>query len=64
MAHKFDVGQSVRIASGRNAVSAPGNFIVVRVLPTEHGIHQYRIKSETDGHERVVTEEQVGGARG
>lgn len=59
-AHKFDVGQSVRIASGLNAVAAPGPFIVVRVLPTEHGIHQYRIRSEVDGHERVVTEEQVG----
>ena len=57
--HKFDVGQSVRISSGAKVADARGTFLVVRVLPTERGIHQYRIKSEVDGHERVVTEEEV-----
>jgi hypothetical protein len=58
-AHKFKAGQTVRVVPGPNVGSARGNFKVVRVLPTEHGINQYRIKSDTDGHERVVTESQV-----
>jgi hypothetical protein len=58
-AHKFKTGQTVRVIPGPNVGNARGNFKVVRVLPTEHGINQYRIKSDTDGHERVVTESQV-----
>jgi hypothetical protein len=57
--HKFDVGQSVRIFSRISVSDRSGHFTIVRVLPTERGIHQYRIKSEVDGHERVVTEEEV-----
>jgi hypothetical protein len=59
MAHKFKAGQTVRIIPGPHMVDARGSFKIVRVLPTEHGINQYRIKSDTDGHERVVTESQV-----
>jgi hypothetical protein len=39
--------------------TAKGLFKVVLALPTERGVHQYRIKAETDGHERVVTEVEI-----
>jgi hypothetical protein len=58
--HKFTVGQIVRVLSSPHTRDARGHFKVVRILPTEHGVRQYRVKSETDGHERVVTEGQVG----
>jgi hypothetical protein len=56
--HKFKAGQTVTIVPG--PVSAVrGLFKVVRALPTEHGVNQYRIKSDGDGHERVVTEDEI-----
>lgn len=36
-----------------------GRSETVRVLPVEHGIHRYRIKSVTDGQERVVVESEL-----
>ena len=58
-AHKFVVGQIVRVHPSPATRDVRGDFKVVRILPTEHGVRQYRVKSETDGHERVVTEGQV-----
>lgn len=59
MAHKFKAGQTVRVVPSRYMSEARGSFKIVRLLPTEHGVNQYRIKSTTDGHERVVTESEV-----
>jgi hypothetical protein len=59
MAHKFKAGQTVRLHLGPDIGKTRGNFKVVRLLPSEHGINQYRIKSDADGHERVVIESQV-----
>jgi hypothetical protein len=58
-AHKFTTGQTVTIATRRYGETPGGSFSVVRALPTEHGIKQYRIKSNTDGHERVVSEAEL-----
>ncbi|HKW55379.1 MAG TPA: hypothetical protein VJO12_16940 [Stellaceae bacterium] len=38
-----------------------GIFTVVRTLPEERGVWQYRIASLADGHERVVFESDLGG---
>jgi hypothetical protein len=38
----------------------PGElFVVVRQLPESGGVFQYEIKSEIDGHSRVVRETQL-----
>jgi hypothetical protein len=59
-AHKYSVGQSVRFSPDRNQeVAARGSFTVVRLLPEEASILQYRVKSQFDGHERVVREDQL-----
>lgn len=57
--HKFKVGQSVEFAGGGIHPKPLGMFKVVRVMPSERGIQQYRIKSVTDGHERMVTESDL-----
>ncbi len=60
MSHKFRTGQKVTLASSRSGPSdRPGTFEVVRLLPEEHGINHYRLKSIVDGHERVATEGEL-----
>lgn len=59
-AHKFAVGQTVRFSPDRNQEGAArGSFTVVRLLPEAASICQYRVKSQLDGHERVVREDQL-----
>jgi hypothetical protein len=59
-AHKFAVGQAVRFLPDRNQEGATkGNFVVVRRLPEAASVLQYRVKSQLDGHERVVREDQL-----
>ncbi len=36
-----------------------GRFKIVRLLPETGNAFQYRVKSQTDGHERVVREDQL-----
>lgn len=58
--HRFTVGQIVRFSPGPREAAAPrGIFEVVRLLPPEAKNNQYRIKSTTDGHERVAKESQL-----
>ena len=58
--HKFAVGQALHYSPGPGGDSnGKGRYKVVRQLPETGGIFQYRIKSEVDGHERVVREDQT-----
>ncbi len=59
MAYKFRPGQRVSLARSKFAGEHQGAFEIVRVMPEEHGINQYRIKSTVDGHERVATEAEL-----
>ncbi len=34
-------------------------FKIVRLMPADNSGQQYRIKSMTDGHERIVTEAEL-----
>lgn len=62
-AHRYRVGQTVRFvkASRTNsrAGTPAGNFRVVGLLPEYLGNYQYRLKSVSDGHERVVVEGEI-----
>jgi hypothetical protein len=58
-ARKFKTGQTVTLTQNRARATPKGRFEIVRPLPTEHGNHQYRIKSVLDGHERVVQESEL-----
>jgi len=58
--HKFPVGQAVSFAPDRGQLHTRGEtFTIVGLLPVTGDALQYRIKSQTDGHERVVREEQL-----
>jgi hypothetical protein len=58
--HKFKMGQRVTVApNNRGGAWRGGTFTVVRPLPEERGVWQYRVKSVTDGHERVVSENDL-----
>ena len=60
--HKFRVGQKVRFSPEMGQFSRRGEtFVVVRQLPQAGGVFQYEIKSEIDGHARVVRETQLAG---
>jgi len=59
-AHKFSVGQKVRFTPDKGQVARLGEtFLIVRQLPEAGGLLQYQIKSELDGHARVVRESQL-----
>ena len=58
--HKFAVGQAVRFSPGRDQEHLErGLFKIIRLLPEAENVLQYRAKSETDGHERVVREDRL-----
>jgi len=58
--HKFAVGQTVRFSPDRyHGGASPGSFKIVRLLPEAANVLQYRVKSQLDGHERVVREDQL-----
>jgi hypothetical protein len=50
--HKFAVGQAVYFSPDRHQEHTKGKlFKIVRLLPETGNALQYRVKSETDGHE-------------
>ena len=58
--HKFKVGQAVQFSPDRYQDGrGRGRFKIVRLLPEESNILQYHVKNQTDGHERVVREDQL-----
>jgi len=57
--HKFKLGQSVEFVASDLRPKPLGLFKIVRVMPSERGIQQYRIKSVMDGHERMVMESDL-----
>ncbi len=59
--HKFKIGQSVNFAAGPfGRGSAGAVYKIVQLLPPEGDDYQYRVKSASEPHERVVKESQLG----
>jgi hypothetical protein len=58
--HAFSVGQKVTFDPGAGDMrQLRGSYTVVRTMPSETRDRQYRVKSDFDGHERVVLESQL-----
>lgn len=61
--HRYRIGQTVRFAKASRGTglggTPDGSFQVVRLLPEYLGTYQYRVKSTSDGHERVVAEGEI-----
>ena len=58
-AHKFQAGQTVTVIPSPYILNAQGVFNIEFVLPEEYGMHQYRIRSITDGHLHLVMESEI-----
>jgi hypothetical protein len=61
--HKFAIGQVVRFTPDRTEREqinrGQRQFKIVRLLPETASVFHYRVKSQLDGHERVVREDQL-----
>jgi len=57
--HKFKVGQTVDLIQSTFRSAARGSYQIVGLRPAEDGDTQYRIKSRSEAHERVVSENDL-----
>jgi hypothetical protein len=57
--HKFRVGQTVDLIPSTFRSAANGTYQIVSLRPAEGGNVQYRIKSKSEAHERVVSESDL-----
>jgi hypothetical protein len=57
--HKYHAGETVTLVPTRYGANRHGRFEVMRLLPEEQGVNHYRLKSVTDGHERVAREDEL-----
>jgi hypothetical protein len=54
--HKFKIGQTVDLIPSMGRSAALGHYEIVSLRPPDGGSPQYRVKSESESHERVVSE--------
>jgi hypothetical protein len=60
--HRYRVNERLRLTNGGNSVQRTGGSCkVLALLPYEgNGVVQYRVKSDSEAFERVVSEEDLG----
>ena len=60
MPYKFKAGQVVTYSPAiAGAADRNVKFQILRLLPSERGMNQYRLKAVIDGHERVAQESEL-----
>ncbi len=52
--HEFKVGQIVEIVPSVQRSAAKGTYAIIQLVPADARDPQYRIKSTSEKHERVV----------
>ena len=57
--HKFKVGQTVDLVVSTFRRAAEGQYEIIGLRPADREIPQYRIKSSSELHERVVAESDL-----
>jgi hypothetical protein len=58
--HKFCLGQKVTLAANLiNRSAVGGSYVVTKQLPERDGEFEYRLKSVSATHERVVRESEL-----
>ena len=57
--HRFRVGQTVNLVQSTFRSAASGQYEIVSLRPTDGENPQYRIKSKSESHERVVAESDL-----
>jgi hypothetical protein len=59
LTHKFRVGQTVQLIPSISRTAASGHYQIVSLRPAEGDGLQYRVKSRSEAHERVVAESDL-----
>lgn len=59
LTHKFKVGQTVDLVPSMSRSAASGHYKIVSLRPADGGNPQYRIKSRSEAHDRVVAESDL-----
>jgi hypothetical protein len=57
--HKFKIGQTVFIKRSFHGNVPGGSYIVVQKRPEHDGEFQYRVRSTSEPHERVINESEL-----
>lgn len=57
--HKFKVGQTVALIRTTFRSAAAGRYEIVSLRPVDGEVPQYRVKSRSELHERVVAESDL-----
>lgn len=57
--HRFRVGQTVGLLTSTFRPAATGHYKIIGLRPMDDEIPRYRIKSESELHERVVAENDL-----
>jgi hypothetical protein len=57
--HKFKIGQTVDLIQSSFRAAAQGQYVIVSLRPADGGAPQYRVKSRSESHERVVAESDL-----
>jgi hypothetical protein len=57
--HKFKIGQTVDLIPSTFRSAAKGSYEIVGLRPVEDGKTEYRVKSRSEAHERVVAESDL-----
>ena len=57
--HKFKIGQNVDLITSTARSAASGRYEIISLRPADGGDPQYRVKSKSESHERVVSESDL-----
>jgi len=57
--HKFHLGQSVEFNPPRGIYAPRGPYVVTAKLPQRDSEFEYRIRSASESHERLVRENEL-----
>jgi hypothetical protein len=57
--HRFKVGQMVEVMPTTLRAAVTGRYEIIRLVPCDSNDPQYRLKSENEKHERVLSEREL-----
>jgi hypothetical protein len=57
--HKFKIGQTVYLKSSRHQNVPGGAYMIIKRMPDHDGEFEYRVRSMSEPHERVVGESSI-----
>jgi hypothetical protein len=57
--HRFKIGQTVDLIASTARSAASGRYEIISLRPADGGSPQYRIKSKSEAHERIVSENDL-----